>query len=206
MRASERVTMGQQSARSRLSFLMALDDATRPVTDPAEITRIAATHLGVHLQVNRCAYAEVESDENTFTLLGNYHQGVDSIVGRYRFADFGEACLRSMRAESLRELGFTVLQASNADSALQVLAAHGEIDLLFTDVGLPGLNGRELVERARDLRPQLRVLFTTGYARDAIVHHGRLDAGVDLLAKPFTRDQLAAKIRQSLDAPASVIN
>lgn len=86
------------NAKSHFSFLLSLDDATRALTDPAEITVIAATQLGVQLQVNRCAYAEVESDENTFRLMGNYHHGVDSIAGLYQFADFGDDCLRALRA------------------------------------------------------------------------------------------------------------
>lgn len=113
--------------------------------------------------------------------------------------------VRAYSTEALQELGFTVLQAMDADSAVQTLVSCPRIDLLFTDVGLPGLNGRELVERARVLRPQLRVLFTSGYARDAIVHEGRLDAGVALLSKPFTRGQLAAQVRLAIDSPVSVI-
>jgi CheY-like chemotaxis protein len=71
--------------------------------------------------------------------------------------------------------------------------------LLFTDVGLPGINGRELADEARRRRPGLKVLYTTGYARNAIVHHGRLDPGVQMIPKPFTYAALAAKIRDILD-------
>jgi PAS domain S-box-containing protein len=89
-------------ARKRLEardrFLVALDDAVRPHTDPEEITFTAARALGEHLGVNRCAYASVEDDEDTFLLTGNYNDGVDSIVGRYTFRQFGEECLRLMRA------------------------------------------------------------------------------------------------------------
>jgi len=108
--------------------------------------------------------------------------------------------VRTYSTESLRELGYSVLQATDAMSALRILDDHPEIALLFTDVGLPGLNGRELVDRARKKRPRLRVLFTTGYARNAIVHQGRLDAGVELLTKPFNRTQLAVRIRDVMDA------
>jgi CheY-like chemotaxis protein len=75
------------------------------------------------------------------------------------------------------------------------------VQLLFTDVGLPGINGAQLVAAARELRPDIKVLFTTGYARNAIVHQGRLDPGVELITKPFTRSQLAARIRDVLDVP-----
>jgi PAS domain S-box-containing protein len=107
--------------------------------------------------------------------------------------------VRIYSTESLRELKFNVLEAASAEAALRMLAQNPQIDLLFTDVGLPGLNGRELVEAARRVRPELRVLFTTGYARNAIVHQGRLDPGVELLTKPFTRTQLATRVREVLD-------
>jgi CheY-like chemotaxis protein len=74
------------------------------------------------------------------------------------------------------------------------------VTLLFSDVGLPGgMNGRQLVDEAVRRRPALKVLFTTGYARNAIVHHGRLDPGVELITKPFTYTSLAAKLRALLD-------
>ena len=99
----------------------------------------------------------------------------------------------------LRELGYAVLEAADGTAALALLQHEPGIDLLFTDVGLPGgINGRLVADRARQLRPQLKVLFTSGYARNAIVHQGRLDAGVELISKPFTFDQLAAKIGQVL--------
>jgi CheY-like chemotaxis protein len=100
----------------------------------------------------------------------------------------------------LRELGYVVLVAPLAAPALQILEEHPEISLLFTDVGLPGgMNGRQLADEARKRRPGLKVLFTTGYARNAIVHDGRLDPGVSLLTKPFTFNALAAKLDDLLD-------
>jgi len=107
--------------------------------------------------------------------------------------------VRSYTVDSLRDLGFTVLQAHDGLSALRTLDQHPEIQLLFTDVGLPGMNGRELVDEALQRRARLKVLFTSGYARSAIVHDGRLDPGVELLTKPFTRSQLAARVREVLD-------
>ena len=83
-------------------------------------------------------------------------------------------------------------------------STHPEIGVLFTDVGLPGgMNGRQLAEEARKRRPTLKVLFTTGYARNAIVHDGRLDPGVELLPKPFTQAALGAKLRDIIDARSS---
>jgi len=107
--------------------------------------------------------------------------------------------VRSYSAMVLRELGYAVLEASDAESALQLLDKPGRIDLLFTDVILPGKNGRALADLAKAGRQDLRVLYTTGYSRNAIVHHGRLDAGVQLISKPFTYEQLAARVRDVLD-------
>jgi CheY-like chemotaxis protein len=110
---------------------------------------------------------------------------------------------QDVRAHStgiLRELGYDVLEAPLAMAGLQLLERHPEIRLLFTDVGLPGgMNGRQLADEARRRRPDLKVLFTTGYARNAIVHDGRLDAGVALITKPFTYSALAAKLSDMLD-------
>jgi CheY-like chemotaxis protein len=107
--------------------------------------------------------------------------------------------VRRYSIDCLRELGYRVKDAPDADTALRLLASDPGIRLLFTDVGLPGdRNGRQLAEEAGRRCPDLKVLFTTGYARNAIVHHGRLDPGVELLVKPFTYADLAAKVRQVL--------
>jgi len=107
--------------------------------------------------------------------------------------------VRSFSVSSLGELGYRVLQASDAEAALTILKSEQRIDLLFTDVVLPGRTGRILADEAAAIRPILKVLFTTGYSRNAIVHHGRLDAGVRLLQKPFTFGQLATRVREVLD-------
>ncbi|UFZ06671.1 PAS domain S-box protein [Bradyrhizobium ontarionense] len=97
-------------------------------------------------------------------------------------------------------LGYATLAAADAAEALVVLERHPEIDLLFTDVIMPGaMNGRQLADAARALRPSLKTLFTSGYTENAIVHHGRLDAGVLLLAKPYRKPELARMIRIALD-------
>ncbi len=109
--------------------------------------------------------------------------------------------VRNYSCDTLGELGYTVLEAENGRAALNLIASRPDIQLLFTDVGLPGgLNGRQLAEEAHKLRPDLKVLFTTGYARNAIVHDGRLDPGVELITKPFSQAALAAKLRDILDA------
>ena len=100
----------------------------------------------------------------------------------------------------LRELGYQVIEARDGVAALQLLKGDATIDLLFTDVVLPGgLTGAQLAAQARAARPSLRVLFTTGYARNAIVHHGRLDRGVQLITKPYSGTDLAARVREILD-------
>ena len=111
--------------------------------------------------------------------------------------------VRAYSVMSLTELGYQVLEARDAEAALAILESDQPIDLLFSDVVLPGMSGRALVDRALELRPGLRVLFTTGYSRNAIVHQGRLDAGVQLISKPFTFGQLAARVRDTLDLPRS---
>jgi signal transduction histidine kinase len=109
--------------------------------------------------------------------------------------------VRGYSAEMLRELGYQVLEASDGAEALRLIEKSPDLALLFTDVGLPGgLNGRQLADEVRRRRPKLKVLYTTGYARNAIVHQGRLDPGVDLIVKPFTFQNLAAKLRAVLDS------
>jgi CheY-like chemotaxis protein len=108
--------------------------------------------------------------------------------------------VRSFTVEMLRELGYRVLEAMDGHAALRVLDAHREIVLLFTDIGLPrGMNGRQLADEAQRRKRGLKVLFTSGYARNAIVHHGRLDPGVELIVKPFTFATLATRVRRMLD-------
>jgi len=109
--------------------------------------------------------------------------------------------VRAYSVETLRELGYRVIEAHDGAAAIRLIERQSKIDLLFTDVVLPGgLTGAQVAAQARALRPQLRVLFTTGYARDAIVHHGRLDSGVQLITKPFTYSDLAKKVRDVLEA------
>lgn len=101
----------------------------------------------------------------------------------------------------LKSLGYRVFEAPEAKTALEVLHQIADVKLLFTDVVMPGgMGGRELSEAALTLRPNLKVLFTSGYTENSIVHNGRLDPGVELLSKPYRREQLALKLRKILDA------
>jgi CheY-like chemotaxis protein/nitrogen-specific signal transduction histidine kinase len=109
--------------------------------------------------------------------------------------------VRAYTVEILRELGYRVLEAHDGPSAMRLLERQEQqVDLLFTDIVMPGLSGRELADAARRSHPALKVLFTSGYARNAIVHGGRLDPGVEMIAKPFTYQGLAEKIADVLDA------
>ena len=109
--------------------------------------------------------------------------------------------VREFAVGALEDLGYQVVVATNGDEALTAFAKASRIDALFTDVVLGGaMTGKEIAERIRALRPSLPVLFTTGYTRNAIVSHGRLDEGVSLLNKPFTQRDLALKIRAVIDA------
>ncbi|HEY3908681.1 MAG TPA: CHASE3 domain-containing protein [Stellaceae bacterium] len=111
--------------------------------------------------------------------------------------------VRATVASMLEELGYGVLLAANGAEGLAIIETDATIDLLFTDVVMAGpVSGRRLAERAAELRPTLKVLFTSGYTENAIVHNGRLDPGVELLSKPYGRERLAAKLRRVLDSPA----
>jgi PAS domain S-box-containing protein len=115
-----------------------------------------------------------------------------------------EPDLRAYTIEALCDLGYRVLEAATGREALRIVEQHPEIELLFTDVVLGnGMNGRVLADEVARRRPELPVLFTTGYTANAIVHHGRLDPGMHLIGKPFTYAELAAKVRRMLDRDQS---
>ena len=107
--------------------------------------------------------------------------------------------MRQMTTESLRELGYTALPSESAVAALAALESRTDIALLFTDIVMPGINGKKLADQALRRFPGLKVIYTTGYTPNAVVHGGVLDAGVQLLTKPFTLEQLSEKVRSVLD-------
>jgi PAS domain S-box-containing protein len=115
-----------------------------------------------------------------------------------------DALVRNYVIAQIRSLGYRTLSAANAEEALRAIGVDPTIDLLFTDVIMPGLmNGRMLAEAALKIRTGLKVLYTSGYTENAIVHHGRLDPGVLLLAKPYRKADLARMIRMALSAGAT---
>lgn len=106
--------------------------------------------------------------------------------------------VRKLSIEFLTELGYRTIEADTGAAALRILDSQEDIDLLFTDVVMPGMNGRRLADEARQRKPNLKVLFTTGYTRNAVVHGGIIDPDVSLVSKPFTIEQLASKVSQVL--------
>lgn len=110
-----------------------------------------------------------------------------------------DAGVRASTTDALRELGYVVIDAASGQEALQKLAENPGIALLFTDIVMPVMNGRKLAQEAVARMPRLKVIFTTGFTRNAVVHNGVLDHDVHFLAKPFTIEQLATKLRDVLD-------
>ena len=125
------------------------------------------------------------------------------------FANAGETVLiveddpavRVLVSAVLKELGYGFVEAGDADTAVPIIESDQRIDLLISDVGLPGMNGRQLAEIGRQIRPELKVLFITGYAEHAAVRGGFLDPGMQLITKPFTFDLLTAKVREMIKTP-----
>ena len=114
-----------------------------------------------------------------------------------------EEGVREYCAEALRELGYTVFEANDADAAMKVLEQSRHVDLLVTDVGLPGVHGGDLAREAVQRQPELPVLFVSGYPREAIAHRGRISTDTELLLKPYSRLELARRVRKLLDARAT---
>ncbi|WAJ27268.1 ATP-binding protein [Antarcticirhabdus aurantiaca] len=110
-----------------------------------------------------------------------------------------EPLVRMLVVDVLEELGYTAIEAGDGPSGMKVLRSDAAIDLLVTDVGLPnGMNGRQVADAARELRPGLKVLFVTGYAENAVLNHGHLDHGTNVVTKPFNLDELGRKIRDMI--------
>jgi CheY-like chemotaxis protein len=109
--------------------------------------------------------------------------------------------VRLLIGEVLRELGYSCLEASDGQAAIPLLASSVRMDLMITDVGLPGLNGRLLAEIAREHRRDLRILFVTGYAEHATDRGRFLAPGMEMITKPFTLDALAIRIREMIGVP-----
>ena len=110
-----------------------------------------------------------------------------------------DATVRTLIGEALTELGYRVIEAPDGPAGLRILEAPGRIDLVVTDVGLPGLNGRRMIDEALAARPRLRVLFITGYAENAAFGNGHLAPGMRMITKPFAIDAFAVKVRSMIE-------
>jgi signal transduction histidine kinase/CheY-like chemotaxis protein len=154
----------------------------------------SGTTVKIYLPRSLAAGAEAQEKTETADLpLGAAHEIVLVVEDDDR--------VRVVSVANLRELGYTVIHASNGEAALKLLADENRtVSLLFTDVVMPGMTGRTLAETATKQRPGLKVLYTTGYTKNAVVHNGVVDAGARLLVKPFSLDALARKVREALDA------
>jgi CheY-like chemotaxis protein len=110
-----------------------------------------------------------------------------------------EQAVRELTVRILEQLGYTILTASSGAEAIEISQAHaGHIDLLLTDVVMPNMSGRQLADRIQAARPKTKAMFLSGYTENTVVHHGVLDAGVDFLPKPFSRENLSRKLREVL--------
>jgi CheY-like chemotaxis protein len=111
-----------------------------------------------------------------------------------------EPSVRLLIAEILRDLGYALIEAANAEAALPILASNVRLDLMITDVGLPGVDGRQLAEIGRQHRPDLKVLFVTGYAEHATIRGDFLASGMKMVTKPFSLDAVAVTIREMIES------
>jgi signal transduction histidine kinase len=167
--------------------------------------RQSAGHLAIYSEVGQGTTVKIYlqrhlgaadlTDDSDRSATDNLSLGAETIL----VVEDDEA-LRLYTVEILTDLGYSVLAAANGAAALEIIARSPNVDLLFTDIVMPGgMNGRQLADEAIRRKPALKVLFTTGYTANAIVHHGRLDPDVELISKPFTYESLGRKIRALLD-------
>ncbi|MDX7954050.1 response regulator, partial [Lichenihabitans sp. Uapishka_5] len=110
---------------------------------------------------------------------------------------------RMLIVDVLEELGYVAIEAGDGIAGLKVLQSDLRVDLLVTDVGMPGMNGRQLADAGRALRPDLRILYITGYAEAAVVSHGHLEPGMAVITKPFALDAVANKVKLLIDGAAN---
>ena len=116
-----------------------------------------------------------------------------------------EASVRMLIVEVLADAGYAAIEAVDGPSSIRILRSPARVDLLITDVGLPGgMHGRQVADQARVHRRELKVLFITGYAETAVVANGQLEAGMEILTKPFAIEALALRVQQLLESPLTV--
>ena len=149
----------------------------------------------VTLCLPRSLDAESAEDARVVAALHQAHEGETVMV----LDD--EAPVRAVVVQVMQDLGYATLEAADGAEALTVLARAGRVDLMITDVGLPGgMNGRQVADAARVGRPGLKVLFITGYAEQAVFSQGHLEAGMEMMSKPFDVDRLAHRAKTLIES------
>jgi CheY-like chemotaxis protein len=141
-------------------------------------------------------YGESEDSDAERAGLTEAHRSED---GEVVLVVEDEAAVRDLVIDVLQDLGYKAVEASDGPGGLKILQSELKLDLLITDVGLPGLNGRQLADAARKHRPELKVLFMTGYAENATVANGFLEPGMQMITKPFAIEALATRIRDMIE-------
>ncbi len=152
------------------------------------------TTVKIYLPRHRGALAAEEAEATGLT------EALRAEAGETVLVVEDEPVVRDLIVEVLADLGYRALEAQDGPSGLKVLQSRERIDLLVTDVGLPGLNGRQLADQARETRPELKVLFITGYAENAMFGNGQLDPGMQMITKPFPVEALATRIRAMIES------
>jgi CheY-like chemotaxis protein len=148
-----------------------------------------------------CLYLPRFSGEETADTTADGSVAKDAGHGETVLIIDDETTVRMLMREVLEEAGYIVLDASDGPSGLKILRSDARIDLLVTDVGLPGgMNGRQVADAARTFRPDIKVLFVTGYAENATLGNGQLDPGMQVIAKPFGMIEFASKVREMIEA------
>lgn len=160
----------------------------------------SAGHIMVYSEEGHGTTIKMYLPPATGTLLSAEPASTGTVVGGHEtiLVVEDDMLVRNYVLTQLHSLGYVTLDAGNATEALAIVHAGHPFDLLFTDVIMPGLNGRQLANEMLKIRPTLKVLFTSGYTENAIIHHGRLDEGVLLLAKPYRKSDMAIMIRKAL--------
>jgi CheY-like chemotaxis protein len=158
-------------------------------------------HVRLYSEINRGATASIYLPR--LMLQSNAVRAQASLLVAARSAPGGmvlvvddEAMVRMLILEVLDDLGFASLEAGDGASALQILRSGAPVELMVTDVGMPNMNGRQLADAARALRPDLKILFITGYAENAVINHGHLEIGMQIMTKPFAMEALGMKITE----------
>jgi signal transduction histidine kinase len=167
--------------------------------------RQSSGHLAIYSEVGEGTSVKIylprhHGEADVAEKPGGSADGVKSLGAETILVVEDDEALRLYTVEILSDLGYSVMAAANGAAALELIGRGHDIDLLFTDIVMPGgMNGRQLAEEAIKKRPNLKVLYTTGYTANAIIHHGRLDANVELISKPYTYEALGRKVRAVLD-------